>query len=444
MKKQMIGLWAVAIVTLSNSDSLAQKRMLTVEESVKIGLENSKILHASLMRADYADAKESEASASLYPSLRLQAAYLKLSSVPEFRIPLPPGIFPGNAVVFPIILNYYSARATVQQPLFTGWRLQSMADNASYQAEASHRDLDRDKAELIYGIRAAYWNLCQASDVKRLADENVTRITAHLNDIENLSNQGLATNNEVLKVRVQLSNATIMQSDAENAVRIAALLFNSTIGIDLNSDVVPSSPLTSTERDFPEVQQLLEAALTRRPDVQAMEWRLQALDAGITAARAGWLPQIFLTGNYYYARPNSRIFPAKDEFKDSWDLGISLQIDLWNNLTALNQTSAAKAQYEQTKDALATMKDGITLEVTQSYLNFNQAKQRIRLSQLGVEQANENYRITAEKFKAGLTTNSELLDAEVLLLQTKLQLTQARVDYELAEARLEKGIGTLN
>jgi outer membrane protein TolC len=444
MKRQSIALWVIAGVILLYSGSLAQRKPLTVEESVKIGLENSKTLHASMMKSEYADARANEASASLYPSVRVQAAYLKLSSVPEFRIPLPPSILPGNAVVFPVILNNYSARATIQQPLFTGWRLRSMSDNASYQAEASHRDLDRDKAELIYGIKAAYWNLYQANEVERLADENVTRISAHLNDIENLSKQGLATNNEVLKIRVQLSNSAIMQSDAQNAVRIATLSFNSTIGIDLNSDVVPTSLLTSTEKDFPEVQKLLATALARRPDVQAMEWRLKASDAGIIAARAGWLPQIFLTGNYYYARPNPRIFPATDEFKDSWDVGISLQFDLWNNLTALHQTSAAKAQYEQTKDALATMKDGITLEVTQSYLNFNQAKQRIHLSELGVEQANENYRVTAEKFKAGLTTNSELLDAEVSLLQAKLQLTQARVEYELAEARLEKATGSLN
>jgi outer membrane protein len=442
MKNRMIGLWAAAAAVLSFSVSLAQQRMLTVEESVRIGLENSKSLHASLMRSDYADARASEVSASLYPSVRVQAGYVKLSSVPEFRINLPPGIVPGNAVVFPVILNNYSARATLQQPLFTGFRLRSMADNATYQAEASHKDLDRDRAELIYNIKAAYWGLYQANETKRLADENVTRITAHLKDIDNLSKQGLATNNEVLKVRVQLSNATIMQSDAANAVRMAKLSFNSTIRIDLNTDVVPSSPLTSTQKDFPDVQKLLESAFVRRPELQAMEWRVKASDAGVTAARAGWLPQIFLTGDYYYSRPNPRIFPATDQFKDSWDIGVSLQFDLWNNLTALHQTSAAKAQYEQTKDALATMKDGVTLEVTQSYLNFNQAKQEIRLSELGVEQANENYRVTAEKFKAGLTTNSELLDAEVLLLQAKLQLTQARVDYELAEARLEKAIGS--
>jgi outer membrane protein TolC len=105
--------------------------------------------------------------------------------------------------------------------------------------------------------------------------------------------------------------------------------------------------------------------------------------------------------------------------------------------------SQAKAQYEQNKDLLGTIQDGLTLEVTQNYLNYHQAKERIRLSELGVQQANESYRVTSEKFKAGLMTSSELLDAEVALLQSKLQLTQALVDHELAEARLARSVGEL-
>ena len=122
-------------------------------------------------------------------------------------------------------------------------------------------------------------------------------------------------------------------------------------------------------------------------------------------------------------------------------MGVSLQFDLWNNLTTLHQTGAAKAQYEQTKDALATLKDGITLEVTQGALNVRQAQQRIRLAELGVEQAAESYRITSDKFKSGLSSNSDLLDAEIALMQSKLQMTDALVEYELAQARLEKAVG---
>lgn len=434
--KNRLNAVAVLIAIVLVRQLPAQQRNFTIEESIRIGLENSKVLHASQMKAEYADAKASEAAATLYPSVRVQAAYQKLSSVPEFRIPIP-----GNVVTFPIVLNTYNARATLQQPLFTGWKLQAAADNAEFQAEASRHDLAKDRAELIYNIKAAYWNLYRAREIKRLADENVNQINAHLMDVENLLKQGMATRNDVLKVQVQLSNSKILQSDAGNNAQLAMLAFNSTIGLPLETEVALASSPTSQTKDFPEVSKLVTAAFEQRPEIQGMEWRLKATDAGITAAKGGWLPQVFLTGSYYYARPNPRIFPAKDEFKDSWDIGISLQFDIWNNLTSLHQTNAATAQYEQTKDALSTLRDGITLEVTQNYLAFNQSKQRIRLSELGVEQASENYRVTAEKFKAGLTTNSELLDAEVALLQSKLQLTQALVEYGLAEARLEKAVG---
>ncbi len=417
----------------------AQPRSLTVDESIAIALENSKTLHSSLMKSQYADARSSEASASLYPSLKFQAGYQKLSDIPAFTIPIPP-----TPVTFPVILDSYTARATLQQPLFTGWKIQSAADNAEYNANASHGDFEKDREELIYNVRSAYWNVFRAQEVKRLADENVDQIVSHLNDINNLFKQGAATRNEVLKVNVQLSSAKLLQSDARNNVLISTITFNSMIGIPLSTVIAIATPLTPTTKEFPEVQHMIEKALTQRPDMKGMEWRVKAAEAGVTAAQGGWLPQIFLTGNYYYARPNPRIFPAKDEFKDTWDLGVSLQFDIWNNLITLHQTTAARTQYEQVKDALGTLRDGVTLEVTQSYLNFQEAKERIQLAQLGVEQADENLRVTREKFKAGVTTNSELLDAETASLQAKIQHTQALVEFELAQAKLEKAAGELH
>jgi len=79
--------------------------------------------------------------------------------------------------------------------------------------------------------------------------------------------------------------------------------------------------------------------------------------------------------------------------------------------------------------------------VTQGALNVRQAQQRIRLAELGEEQAAESYRITSDKFKSGLSSNSDLLDAEIALMQSKLQMTDALVEYELAQARLEKAVG---
>ncbi|MGO9481134.1 MAG: hypothetical protein ACLP05_05070, partial [Candidatus Kryptoniota bacterium] len=86
---------------------LAQERVLTIEESIAIGLENSKELHSSQMKLQYADAKAGEAAAGMYPSLKAQASYQKLSDVPEFEIALP-GL--PSPIGFPVILNNYSTK----------------------------------------------------------------------------------------------------------------------------------------------------------------------------------------------------------------------------------------------------------------------------------------------------------------------------------------------
>jgi outer membrane protein len=426
----------------------AQQRSLTLDEAIALGLQNSKSLHSSLMKSDYADAKSGEMNANLYPSLKGQLSYQNLSNIPPAAVILPRNAFgpgfppqPVNVALSQVILNNYTARATLQQPLFTGWKLQSAADNAEYTANAVHNDFEKDKQQLLYDIKSAYWSVYRADEMKRLTDENVAQMTQHLDDIQNMFKQGMATTNEVLKTKVQLVNARVLQSDAENNVRIAMISFNSMIGLPLNAEISIASTLTPRTKEFPEVEQLLGTAFAQRADVQSMQWKVRAAESGITAAQSGWMPQLFLTGDYYYSRPNQRIFPAVDVFKDSWDIGVNLQFDIWNNLTTVHQTGEAKAQYEQTKDAFSMLKDGITLEVTQDYLNFDQAKQRIDLEQLSVDQANENLRVTREEFKAELTTNSELLDAEVALLQAKVLLIQSLVDYELAEARLQKAIG---
>jgi outer membrane protein len=435
----------IIVAALLCTVGLAQERALTLEESIAIGLQNSPALHSSQMKSDYAEAKAGEASANLYPSLKVQAGYQKLSNVSNnITIPAIPPVFPGGSLSLPVVLDNYTTKATLQQPLYTGGKLSGAADNAHYSAQASQKDFENDKANLIYNITSAYWNVYRAQEAKQFADENVNQVSAHLSDIQNRFAQGLVTKNDVLKVQVQLSNSKLNQTDAENNLTLAMISFNSTVGLPLDTQISIASKLTPTTKEFPQLKELLADASSRRPDMQGMELKVKAAEAGVSAARGGWLPQLFLIGDYYYSRPNQRYFPAQDKFLDSWDVGVSLQFDVWNNLTTVYQTSAAEAQYEQSKDLLRTMKDAITLDVTQSYLVFEQAKRRIQMTELSVEQADENYRVAKQTFEAGMATNTDLLDAEVALLQAKLQHVQAQVDYELAQARLEKSIGEEN
>jgi outer membrane protein len=429
--------------------ALAQQKIsLTIEHALQIGMENSKALRTSQFKVTAADAKASELNTLGLPSLKFNGTYTRLSDVPPSQIVLPanfimPGVPPteSRATLSPTVLNNYGLKATLQQPLFTGGKISGAVDAAEYVADATKEDFKKDKADVLYNIKAAYWNLFRANEFRKFVDENVSQIQSHAKDAENLMKQGMITSNDLMKVQVQLSDARVRQIDATNGVKLAMYVLNNTLGLPLQTELELASTVEITERTWDGIDLLVNKAFDKRPEVLGMNARVKAGESGVTSARGGWWPQIYLIGDYNYLRPNSRIFPTVDQFKDTWDVTLSVSFDIWNWWQTGYQSTQAQAQLSQAQEGLSMLKDGVMLEVTQSYLGVNQAKERKTVSEQGVKQAEENYRIMNDKYKKGLTPNSELLDAEVALLQSKLNLTQSLVDYELSMARLSKSIG---
>lgn len=434
----MILFWSFIILP---AVSAQEKRKLTVDEAIQIGLDNSKSLHASQMKTESASAKTSEADASRLPSLKLSAGYTRLSEVPDQEIKGLQAPFPPVITLSPAVLNSYTLKATVQQQLFTGFRLENNSKAAQLSEKASLQDLDKDRIDLIYSIRQAYWNLFRATEVKKVVDENIDQVKAHLKDAQNLLAQGMVTNNDVLKVQVQLSSVRLLQIDAKNAVELSMINLNNLIGLPLATQIDIASVITHESKKLDEVTALIQKAEDRRQDIKALEYRLQAGEASVKIAKSGYYPQASLTGNYYYNRPNNRFFPTKDEFKAGWDVGVTLNFDVWNWGTTKYQAKQAQAQVSQTKDVLGLLKDGISLEVTQNYLSLQKAEEKIMVAKQSIDEAEESYRITSEKFKRGVALTTDLLDAEVAVLRAKTDHTDALVEYELAEAKLSKAIG---
>jgi outer membrane protein len=443
----------ITILSLGALPLLAQQKMsLTIDQAVQIGMENSKALRTSQFKVQAADAKASEVNTLGLPSLKFNGTFTRLSPVPALTLPFPAygindpltNIVQFQTINYPLtsdIVNNYGLKATLQQPLFTGGKISGAIDAAEYAAKATQEDHKKDQADVLYNIKAAYWNLYRAIDFKKFVDENVDQIKSHTVDAENLYKQGLLNTNDVMKVRVQLSDALVRQIDAKNNVQLAMYMLNNTLGLPIQTEIELASTINITDRDWATADQLLKTAFEKRPEILGMNARVKAGEAGLTSARGGWWPQIFLVGNYNYNRPNQRYFPSTDEFKYSWDVSVAVSFDLWNWNQTGHQTTQAQAQLAQAQEGLSMTKDGITLEVTQSYLNIQKAKERKIVSEQGVAQAEENYRTMDGKYKQGLVANSELLDAEVALLQAKLNLTQSLVDYELAIAQLSMAIG---
>ncbi|MGZ5497775.1 MAG: TolC family protein, partial [Candidatus Aminicenantales bacterium] len=364
----------------------AQKRPLSLDEAIAAGIEASPALHASRMKAESSSAKARELAAGRLPSLKLGAGYSRLSEVPPFEVTLP--ISPNPIVVSQNYFNNWNLRLGVQQPLFTGFRLEAGTESARMLERSAGMDLEKDRSEFVYAVKNAYWGLARAREFDAVVGETIGQVREHLKNVRAFFDQGLLTKNEVLRAELQLSNAGLMAIDARNAVENARTSLLTLIGLPVDTEIELTTSAESQASRVPAAgaagedaaaaKTLLDTALAGRPELRSADFRIKASEAGLKAARAGWYPQVSLAGNYYYLRPNPRLMPARDKFYGTWDIGIALSFDIWNWGQTRSQAEQAKAQLAQARDARKLLEDQAVLEVTQSRLALAQARDKIR------------------------------------------------------------------
>ncbi len=429
----------IAFILILTAGAFAQNQKLTLKESLQIGMMNSKDLKISQSKVISSRARITETGSARLPQLKLAANYTRLSSIPPFEVQLP--FSPTPIQISPVILNNYNLKLSLQQPLFTGFRLSSLAGAADLNNKAEEMEYAKEKNEVAYKIQTAFWDYYKAEQIKKLIDEDLHQIKQHLNDTRNFLANGLATKNDLLKLEVEYSNVQLQKIEADNNLDIARIGFNQAIGITLdNPTEIDAQSIKPEAVDF-KYNDLIEEAKNNRNELKAMQMRVQASQKGISAAKSAWFPSIFLTGNYYYSKPNQRIIPAVNDFRDTWDVGVSLSWDIFT----WGQRSAKVMEAQQTKvqaeTSLSQLNDAVQIEVYQSYLSLKKAYEKVRVSKLAVKQAEENYRIFKEKYNTQVASSTDLIDSETSLLQAKTSLNNSVVDYELAKVRLEKSLG---
>lgn len=447
----------ILLVLLYAGSAFAQApQVLSLEDAVAIGKRNSKLLQIADAKAYGAEAKAGEAEAALLPALRFSGIYTHLSKG-DFTLNVAPtgeasagSSTSGRAVpIAPVVQDNFTLRVAVFQPLFTGFRLSSNSRAAEYAFQASILERQMTGSDLILNVTTAYWTLYQARETRKLVGENVARLEAYLADTQRLMQTGMATRNDQLKMEVQLANARLLDIDATNDARLACMNLNSLIGQPLETEIVPgSSPdallrpdsLASADDDM---VALPGKALSARRDLQAAALLREAAREGVSAARGGYWPQVDLSAGYNYNRPNSRYQPVTPEFLGGWDIGVQVQLDIWNWGRTACQAEQAEAILRQSEHQLGQLRDNVVLEVNRATLGTHRASEKVSVARLGVVQADENVRVTNDRYRNGLATSSELLDAEVAVLQAKTNLTGATVEYAVTATRLARALGEL-
>lgn len=430
----------ILLILIPVSVLYSQTQKLTLLESIELGLKNSKDLKISQSKLKSSDAKVSEVNSMFLPQLKFMANYTRLSdNVPPFQVTTP--FSPVPIKISDPILDNYNLRLSLQQPLFTGFKLLSSKKSAEYNFTAAELDYSKEMNETAMNIHTAFWNLYRANEFRNLLENSLQQIENHLKDTKNFLDNGLVTQNDYLKLQVQYSNTKLQLIEAENNLEVARAVFNKALGLTLEAKTEIEADEIQVQDTEYEFEELLKEARENRQEIQSLTFRLKAAEENIASARSGWFPNIYLTGNYYYSNPNNRFQPPKNKWNDTWDIGFTLNWDIWDWGLTSSRTTQAEELSVQTQASLEKLTDNIEVEVYQNYLNLVKSKEKVEVSKLSLEQATENYRITSEKYKEQLATSTDLIDAEVSQLQAETNLISSQIEFNLAKVRLEKSVG---
>jgi len=301
--------------------------------------------------------------------------------VPPFIVSLP---FPGTTpfTIAPVILDNYVMKLSAAQPVFTGFKLENLEESAELAAKAVQSDYDKDKIELIAMIKTQYWVYVKARQFVKVAKENVEMLKAHLKDVEILNKAGMAQQNDILKLQVQVSEAEYRLLEASNQKQLAMMGLNNALRLPLTTNLETTDNPSEEVVQIP-IDKMLTDAIEFRPDVKASDFRVKASASQVKVAEASWYPI----------------------------------------------------------DADLLTKESIQIEVMQAYTLMKQASDKIPVTETSIKQAEEQVRTINLRFTNGNAIMTDVLDAETALFMAKMNKVQAIIDLEIAKVKLEKSIG---
>ncbi|MGE5174329.1 MAG: TolC family protein [Betaproteobacteria bacterium] len=333
-------------------------------------------------------------------------------------------------------VNTTTGSVTLSQTIYDFGKTSSSVDISKYNLESSRSDLTTTEDTVILNVKQAYYGVLQAKRNRDVAADVIKQFQLHLEQAKGFYDVGTKAKIDVIKAEVDLSNAQLSLINAENALKIAQVTLNNTMG-------TPDAPEYAIEDNlsFQKYTITLEEATARafenRPDLKSAIAKRQAAEENISLQRSGYYP--VLTGNAGYSKIEQDV--PNNTTTDNWDVGVTLTFPLFSGFLTSHQVAEAKSNLYILQANEESLRQQILLEVRQAYLNLQAAEASISTAELATTQAKENLDLANGRYAAGVGSPVEVSDAFATYVTAQANYTSALANYKIAQASIEKAMG---
>lgn len=339
--------------------------------------------------------------------------------------------------------DQYGFSLSAKQPVFKGGYIRYTYQLAKLGVDISKVNYARLKQDLLLQVKTTYYDILRADKIKLEAEQSVKRLTQHLRDARAFFEVGLIAKNEVLQSEVELAQSRQDLVRAEQALKLAVSQMN----ILLQNDIDKPLKLVDILNYQPyhlEFQEGLQKAHQQRPEIKEANLAVAQAEKSIELAGSQYYPNIDLSLSYTKEGDSADLHTNPYGLNENATAYATLSWTFWEWGKTKKLVAESNAKLNESRHTLTQIRDSVSLEVKQAFLDLEEAEKNISVAKTAIAQAEENYRINTEKYKVQVATSTDVLDAQTLLTQAKTNYYNALSQYNIAKNQVEWAIGELD
>jgi outer membrane protein TolC/DNA-binding transcriptional regulator YbjK len=426
-------LLALAFSSLAAAGAKAASLDLTLDAAVGTALKNNTtVTNAEQTRLIYKE-KVNEYWGSVYPQLSASMGYTR-------NIESPVVFFGGTKVKYGLS-NAYSASLNLTQVLWAGGKVATGIKMADLYAKQSDEQLKTAQKDITKSVKQMYYSVLLAKSMAGIQKETLDLARQHLATIEAQYKQGIASDLEVLRQKVEVSNTEPALTQAQNTYEEGLIELKNQLGLDPETDIALTDGFTCGSKGPGEISDLYTEALQARPEYRDMKYQRDLARETIKIERAGHFPYLSASASRSFSAQSETGFPGPSGQSWSTAAGVSLSLPLFSGGSVTSRTNQAQMLAEIAETNMKELERAVKIQVKEAWLSMKEASQRLQSQSTAVDQARQALAATETRFKNGLSSQLELNDTSLALNKSQTLYTQALHDTCSAGAELDWTLG---
>lgn len=333
-------------------------------------------------------------------------------------------------------MNSFKNGLQLKVPIYSGGSLEANIESARYDRESANAAVTQALQEAKLQAAQDYYTLIMDRNKIDINKQSVTDYEGHLTNVNQQYAVGIVAKSDVLSTQTNLANAQTTLVDSQNTANLAEATLNNIIGIPVNTTVETEDKELKYEAYPVTLEEAKAYALLHRAELIESTMAVKSAEQEVEAAKAGKLPSISATAGKNWS--GTKMTGTEN---NNWSVGAGLTWSLWDGGQSNEKVKMAKDALEIAKEKNSAQIDSVMLDVRQAYLKMKSAEQTINSTKTAVASGMENYRIASLRYRAGVGTNLDVIDAETALVTARNNYVDALYNYNMAVAQLEQAMG---